>query len=66
MFKQLKKTLTRLHSDDTGAMSVEKVLILAVIALPILIILYLFKQRIVTWFTGQADQLQDPGTGNLP
>ena len=59
MLKQLKKTLTRLHSDDTGAMSVEKVLILAVIALPILIILYLFKTKIVGWFTTQSGKLDD-------
>jgi len=43
-----------------------KVLILAVIALPILIILYLFKQRITEWFFGQEQQLSDPGAGNLP
>ena len=66
MLKQLKEALTRLHRNETGAMSVEKVLILAVIALPILIILYLFKERVKEWFYGQEEQLKDPGTGNLP
>jgi hypothetical protein len=44
-------------------MSVEKILILALIALPILIILIAFKGTIIGWFSGQQSQLQDPGTG---
>ena len=66
MFKHLQKALKRLHSDETGAMSVEKVLILALIALPILIVLFLFREKIMEWFNGQEQQLKDPGTGNLP
>jgi len=62
MREKIKSLLTRLHQDDSGAMSVEKILILALIALPILIVLYLFKTKILEWFKGQEDQLKDPGT----
>ena len=57
MLVTLKKFLTALHRDERGAMSVEKILILGVIALPILIILYLFKNKIVAYFNTQAEQL---------
>jgi len=57
MLKLIKNRLLALHHDDRGAMSVEKVLILAVIALPILIVLFLFKNRIIEYFNGQASQL---------
>ena len=40
-------------------MSVEKILILAVIALPILIVLYAFRQTIEGWFTNQSSKLSD-------
>jgi Flp pilus assembly pilin Flp len=59
MIEALKKNLLRLHQDERGAMSVEKVLILAVIALPILIVLFLFRQKIVGWFNTNADQLNN-------
>ena len=39
-------------------MSVEKILILALIAVPILIILLLFRQTIVSWFQDQSGQLK--------
>ena len=63
MKTKIGRFLTRLHRNESGAMSVEKILILALIALPIIIILIAFKGTIVTWFSGQKDQLQDPGTG---
>lgn len=63
MRNRMKTLLSRLHQDDSGAMSVEKILILALIALPILIILIAFKGKITEWFNGQSSQLQDPGTG---
>jgi Flp pilus assembly pilin Flp len=64
MRKTLKKLFLRIHQDDRGAMSVEKVLILAVIALPILIVLYLFRQTIVGWFNDNARQLNNTPTTN--
>jgi len=52
------RALVALHEDDSGAMSVEKILILALIALPIIIVLLLFKDTIKSWFKGQSDQLK--------
>lgn len=57
MLGKIKKALLALHRDDRGAMSVEKILILAVIALPILIVLYLFRTKIVEWFNTNSNQL---------
>lgn len=58
----LKRFAHRLHADDRGAMSVEKILIIGLIALPIIIALFVFRTLIVGWFKGQKDQLSDPGT----
>jgi Flp pilus assembly pilin Flp len=58
MLRQVKKSLRALHDDTSGAMSVEKILILALIAVPILIVLLLFRGTIVDWFKGQSGQLQ--------
>jgi Flp pilus assembly pilin Flp len=55
---KMKNLLKRLHRDDAGAMSVEKILILALIALPILIILLLFRTKISGWFNDQASTLE--------
>jgi Flp pilus assembly pilin Flp len=59
MLKKLRSHLLAMHRDDRGAMSVEKVLILAVIALPILIVLYGFRQTIVSWFEEKRDKLKN-------
>lgn len=56
-FKQITALLKRLDRDEGGAMSVEKILILAVIALPILIILLAFRHTISDWFTTQSGTL---------
>ena len=58
MMSTLRRFAARLHRDTTGAMSVEKILILALIALPILIVLLLFRRAIVEWFEDQSSQLQ--------
>jgi Flp pilus assembly pilin Flp len=66
MLNKLQAALKKLHRDEAGAMSVEKVLILGVIALPILILVYLFVfKKAIPWFQGQQSQLDDPGTQNL-
>ena len=62
MIARFKRGLAALHEDDSGAMSVEKILILALIALPIIIVLLLFKDKLKEWFKGQSDQLK-PDTG---
>jgi Flp pilus assembly pilin Flp len=55
--KRLGAWLKQLDRDEGGAMSVEKILILAVIALPILIILLAFRHTISDWFTKQSNTL---------
>ena len=57
MMSLLRRFAGRLHRDTTGAMSVEKILILALIALPILIVLLIFRKKIVDWFNTQDTQL---------
>ena len=59
MMSHLRRFAGRFHQDTTGAMSVEKILILALIALPILIILLIFRKKIVDWF-GTQDALLVP------
>ena len=59
MMSHLRRLAGRLHRDTTGAMSVEKILILALIALPILIVLLIFRKKIVDWF-GTQDALLVP------
>jgi len=56
--RKLSRILKMLHRDDRGAMSVEKILILALIALPIIVILLAFRKTIVGWFEDQESQLQ--------
>ena len=59
MLQKLKTALLALHRDERGAMSVEKVLILAIIALPLLVVLYLFRQKIESWFSDQSNKLDN-------
>lgn len=67
MKMRLKSFLSALHRDESGAMSVEKILILAAIALPILVVLYLFRNIIQGWFKEQSDSLKDSQTqGPVP
>ncbi len=55
---RLRKMFRKFHHDTSGAMSVEKILILALIAIPILILLLAFRHTISDWFTQQSDQLK--------
>lgn len=45
----LRELLARLHRDERGAEAVEKLLILAAIALPLLGVLIIFRDRISEW-----------------
>ena len=58
MVERIKRGLKALNDDTSGAMSVEKILILALVAVPILIILLLFRRTIVEWFTTESGKLQ--------
>jgi Flp pilus assembly pilin Flp len=57
MFAKFKNHLIALHKDEGGAMSVEMVLILAIIGVPILILLYIFAKKIIGWFQQQDSDL---------
>ena len=59
MMQRAKTFLTRLHRDETGAMAVEKVLLIALIALPLIIALAVFRTKITGWFEGQQKGLTD-------
>jgi Flp pilus assembly pilin Flp len=54
---KIKSLLKRIHEDDSGAMSVEKILILGLIALPILIGLLYFRHKIAEYFNTQKSDL---------
>jgi Flp pilus assembly pilin Flp len=62
MKEKLTSLIKRFHADDSGAMSVEKILILALVALPILILLLAFRKTIVEWFDTQRKDLTDQQT----
>jgi Flp pilus assembly pilin Flp len=47
--ESLVSLLARLHSDERGAEAVEKLLLLAVIALPLLGVLLYFRDDIAKW-----------------
>jgi Flp pilus assembly pilin Flp len=58
MLDRAKRLLNQFHKDERGAMSVEMILILAVIGVPVLILLYIFAKKIIGWFS-EADQALD-------
>ena len=57
MLKKIKSALGRFHNDQRGAMSVEMMLILAIVAIPVLILLYIFGKKVIAWFGTQNDAL---------
>ncbi len=51
--------LRRIHRDEEGAVSIETILIIAAIAIPILIFIIKFGwPRIKTWFNQGMDELE--------
>lgn len=62
MLGKLKQRLLQFHNDDRGAMSVEMMLILAIVAIPVLILLYIFGKKIIAWFKDQDSQLDSQHT----
>ncbi|MEM1444470.1 MAG: hypothetical protein AAGF84_00290 [Planctomycetota bacterium] len=55
----------KLHANDRGAMSVEKVMLIGVIIIPILIGLIAFRETIFGWLSSQEGDL-DTGAGDNP
>ena len=66
MRKGFRTHLARLHRDERGAMSVETILILALIALPLIIVLYLFRDTVAGWFKTQKDALNTDANSPPP
>ena len=59
MIEKLKQAMLRLHRDDAGAMKVEMILILVLISLPLLVVLFLFRDKIINLFQTASDDLGD-------
>lgn len=66
MFHRIRSFFRKLHHNQDGKLSVEMILLIALIALPIILLLVLFRDKIISYFKGQSSQLQDPGSQNLP
>lgn len=58
MKSYLRRLAHRLHHDTAGAMSVEKIMIIALIALPIVLALWAFRTKLIDWFNTQSSQLK--------
>lgn len=57
MLTRAKQFAKALHQDTSGAMAVEKILLLALISVPIVIVVLLFRTQIVQWFNSQSATL---------
>lgn len=72
----MKQTVLDIHRDEQGAEGIEKILILAAVALPLLAVLLFFSGRIREWITdnwsdvtgtaGNENPTSDPGFGGNP
>ena len=49
MLKKLREMLLALHKDEGGADMVEYILIIALIGLPLLGLIWAFRDKILTW-----------------
>ena len=57
-----RRLLAQVHRDEGGAVSIETILIIAAIALPILIFVIKYGwPRIRLWFNSQMDELESGG-----
>ena len=59
MLAKLKQALTRLHNDDAGAMKIEMILILVLISIPLLIVLWMFREKIIGYFSDASKDLEE-------
>ncbi|MFI4859447.1 MAG: hypothetical protein ACIAXF_02075 [Phycisphaerales bacterium JB063] len=58
MTKMIKSALTRIIREEKGAEALEKILIVAAIALPLLGLLLFFSGAIRDWVTGNWETVQ--------
>ena len=50
MLTKLRQQALKIHRNERGAMSVEMMLILAIVAIPVLVLLYIFGKKAIGWF----------------
>lgn len=55
---RMRSWLRKMHRDTRGAMAVEKILIIALIALPIILVLIAFRDKLIGWFNDKSNDLQ--------
>jgi Flp pilus assembly pilin Flp len=58
MLKRVGRTLRALHRDEGGADMVEYILVIAAIALPLLAIILIFRDRIWDWVQEQWQNIR--------
>lgn len=66
MGKSIWKTLRALHHDEQGADMVEYILIIAAISLPMIGILYWFRNDISQWAKGVWENIKGGGSATDP
>ena len=57
MLKKLRETLLALHKDEGGADMVEYILLIALIGLPLIAVIWAFKDQLVTWLNDKWTEL---------
>ncbi|MEM8781724.1 MAG: hypothetical protein AAGE65_02615 [Planctomycetota bacterium] len=60
----VREAAVRLHRDDRGAEALEKLLIVAVVVLPLLGLLIVFRERINDWVNGNWDNVLQTDENN--
>lgn len=65
MIEGFVKHLREFHRDDAGKISVEVILLIAVIALPLVIVLIAFRDTINGWFVDKGNVVSQEGTKDL-
>ncbi|MFA7235286.1 MAG: hypothetical protein WC058_00355 [Phycisphaeraceae bacterium] len=67
--KALLNILKQAHHDEQGAEAIEKIMILAAIALPLLALLIYFRNDLTSWLSSKAEEVTndansyDPNSG---
>ena len=59
MMQRFRHTVRRLYRDEQGAEGLEKLLILALVVLPLLAVLIFFAGDIKEWMTGKWEDVKD-------
>jgi Flp pilus assembly pilin Flp len=57
--------IKNIHNNEDGTMAVEKILLLAIISIPIIILIWIFRNTISNWFNNNVNNLgNDPTNTN--